>query len=148
MTRRPHPAFGDPNVSHLLPPHLSPRPPARPPTPPPPPPTPPRPPSPNQPKRKPRPAALSTPTAVGPKTSWPPTKGADFTLPTSLEPLEPFRKQTLTLHGVCDKVRGDGDAHMRGSGCLPTGGGRNPGNAQGGSPTPAGLSRRRVIEHA
>src|SRR5437660_9274764 len=44
----------------------------------------------------------------------------------------------LTLHGVCDKVRGDGDNHMRGIGCLLTGVELYPGNIQGGSHTPAG----------
>src|SRR5437660_9938567 len=46
----------------------------------------------------------------------------------------------LTLHGVCDKVRGDGDNHMRGIGCLLTGVELYPGNIQGGSHTPAGWS--------
>src|SRR4051795_10291334 len=36
------------------------------------------------------------------------------------------------------KVRGDGDAHMRGIGCLLTGVELFPGNVQGGSHTPAG----------
>ena len=44
----------------------------------------------------------------------------------------------LVLHGVCDRVRGDGDAHMRGIGCLLTGIELFPGNVQGGSDTPAG----------
>jgi hypothetical protein len=39
---------------------------------------------------------------------------------------------------VCDKVRGDGDNHMRGMGCLLTGIELFPGNIQGGSDTPAG----------
>ena len=49
-------------------------------------------------------------------------------------------RTTLTLHGVCDKVRGDGDNHMRGIGCLLTGVELFPGNIQGGSHTPAGWS--------
>ena len=44
------------------------------------------------------------------------------------------------LKGVCDKVRGDGDGHMRGMGCLLTGTELFPGNIQGGSDTPAGWS--------
>src|SRR5262245_27759838 len=44
----------------------------------------------------------------------------------------------LTLHGVCDRIRGDGDNHMRGIGCLLTGTELFPGNIQGGSHTPAG----------
>jgi len=91
----------------------------------------------NQASRKQRLVVLFSPNGVVPKTFWP-AKGDNFTLPTSLEPLEPFKKQTLTLHGVCDKVRGDGDAHMRGIGCLLTGVELYPGNVQGGSHTPAG----------
>ncbi|HMC87945.1 MAG TPA: DUF1552 domain-containing protein, partial [Gemmataceae bacterium] len=47
----------------------------------------------------------------------------------------------LILHGVCDKVRGDGDNHMRGIGCLLTGVELFPGNIQGGSDTPAGWAK-------
>src|SRR5205823_13924854 len=42
------------------------------------------------------------------------------------------------LNGVCNKVRGDGDNHMRGMSCLLTGIELFPGNIQGGSHTPAG----------
>jgi hypothetical protein len=44
----------------------------------------------------------------------------------------------LTLHGLSNKVRGDGDSHMRGMSCLLTGIELFPGNIQGGSHTPAG----------
>jgi hypothetical protein len=73
-----------------------------------------------------------------PNTFWPDEEGENFTLKESLKPLEPFKKQMLVLHGVCDRVRGDGDAHMRGIGCLLTGIELFPGNVQGGSDTPAG----------
>lgn len=63
-----------------------------------------------------------------------------------LTPLEPFRDKVLTLHGVCDRVRGDGDAHMRGIGCLLTGIELFPGNIQGGSDTPAGWSSGHSID--
>src|SRR5947209_12589395 len=92
----------------------------------------------NQARRKQRLVVLFSPNGVVPKAFWPAKKGKDFALPAILEPLEPFKKQTLTLHGVCDKVRGDGDAHMRGIGCLLTGVELYPGNVQGGSDTPAG----------
>ena len=65
-------------------------------------------------------------------------KATTFTLKESLTPLEPFKDRTLILHGVCDHVRGDGDNHMRGIGCLLTGIELFPGNIQGGSDTPAG----------
>jgi hypothetical protein len=58
-----------------------------------------------------------------------------------MKPLEPFRERTLILRGVCDRVRGDGDAHMRGMGCLLTGIELFPGNIQGGSDTPAGWAK-------
>ena len=59
-------------------------------------------------------------------------------LPASLQPLDPFRDRLLTLKGVHNKVRGDGDLHMRGMGCLLTGIELFPGNVQGGGETPAG----------
>lgn len=57
-----------------------------------------------------------------------------------LEPLAPFKDRLLTLKGVGNKIRGDGDGHMRGIGCLLTGVELFPGNIQGGSDTPAGWS--------
>jgi hypothetical protein len=59
-------------------------------------------------------------------------------LPEILQPFEPFRNQLITLKGISNKVRGDGDGHMRGIGCLLTGIELLPGNIQGGSHTPAG----------
>jgi hypothetical protein len=44
----------------------------------------------------------------------------------------------LILKGLCNRVRGDGDGHMRGMSCLLTGIELLPGNIQGGSDTPAG----------
>ena len=58
-----------------------------------------------------------------------------------MAPLEPFKSRLMTLHGVSDKIRGDGDNHMRGMGCLLTGIELYPGNIQGGSDTPAGWAR-------
>ncbi|HEX3871893.1 MAG TPA: DUF1552 domain-containing protein [Pirellulales bacterium] len=92
----------------------------------------------NQQKRKQRLVVIFSPNGVVPKAFWPEQEGAKFTLPESLKPLEPFKDRMLTLHGVCDKVRGDGDNHMRGIGCLLTGIELFPGNVQGGSDTPAG----------
>ncbi|MFM7150418.1 MAG: DUF1552 domain-containing protein [Gemmataceae bacterium] len=89
-------------------------------------------------RRKQRLVVLFSPNGVVPKTFWPTETGDAFDLKESLKPLEPFKNQTLVLHGVCDKVRGDGDNHMRGIGCLLTGVELFPGNIQGGSHTPAG----------
>jgi hypothetical protein len=91
----------------------------------------------NQARRKRRLVVLFSPDGVIPEAFWPDAEGP-LKLKESLQPLEPFRDRTLTLHGVCDKVRGDGDNHMRGIGCLLTGVELFPGNIQGGSHTPAG----------
>ncbi len=94
----------------------------------------------NQGQRKQRLIVLFSPNGVVPGNFWPDAEGALPGFKPSLEPLEPFRDRVLTLHGVCDKVRGDGDNHMRGMGCLLTGIELFPGNIQGGSHTPAGWS--------
>lgn len=92
----------------------------------------------NQRQRKQRLIVLFSPNGVVPSAFWPDAEGKLTTLKESLKPLEPFKDRTLILHGVCDKVRGDGDNHMRGIGCLLTGIELFPGNIQGGSHTPAG----------
>lgn len=99
----------------------------------------------NQTERKKRLIIMFSPNGVIPANFWPDAEG-DLVLKESLKPLEPFRDRTLTLHGVCDKVRGDGDAHMRGIGCLLTGIELFPGNVQGGSDTPAGWSMGHSID--
>jgi hypothetical protein len=63
---------------------------------------------------------------------------ADRELPPILAPFEPFKNRLLTLKGVHNKVRGDGDDHLRGMGCLLTGIELFPGNIQGGGASPAG----------
>ena len=55
-----------------------------------------------------------------------------------MSPLEAFKDRMLILRGLSNKVRGDGDGHMRGMSCLLTGIELFPGNIQGGSDTPAG----------
>ena len=96
--------------------------------------------SPAQGRRKQRLVVMFSPDGVIPAAFWPDEEGETFTLKESLKPLEPFKNRSLILHGVCDRVRGDGDAHMRGIGCLLTGAELYPGNVQGGSDTPAGWS--------
>ena len=91
-------------------------------------------------RRKQRLVILFSPDGVVPSTFWPDEEGGSFTLKESLKPLEPFKDRTLILNGVCDRIRGDGDGHMRGIGCLLTGIELFPGNVQGGSDTPAGWS--------
>lgn len=92
----------------------------------------------NQTQTKKRLVVMFSPNGVVPDTFWPDQEGKDFEFKESLKPLEPFKDQTLILHGVSDRVRGDGDNHMRGIGCLLTGTELFPGNIQGGSDTPAG----------
>jgi len=100
----------------------------------------------NQQKRKQRLVVMFSPNGVIPSAFWPDEEGDKFTLKESLKPLEPFQNRMLTLHGVCDKVRGDGDNHMRGMGCLLTGIELFPGNIQGGSDTPAGWASGHSID--
>lgn len=90
--------------------------------------------------RKQRLIIIFSPDGVVPSTFWPDAQGADFAFKQSLKPLEPFKSKCLVLNGVSDRVRGDGDNHMRGIGCLLTGTELFPGNVQGGSDTPAGWS--------
>ena len=96
--------------------------------------------------RKQRLVVMFSPNGVVPKTFWPDEEGENFTLKSSLAPLEPFKNQLMVLRGVCDKVKGDGDNHMRGIGCLLTGIELFPGNIQGGSHTPAGWSSGHSID--
>ncbi len=72
---------------------------------------------------------------------WPTTESPEFEMDQVLKPLEPFRKQTLVVKGICNQIRGDGDNHMRGMSCLLTGNELFPGNIQGGSDTPAGWAK-------
>ena len=100
----------------------------------------------NQTRRKQRLVVMFSPNGVVPDAFWPDEEGEAFTLKPSLTPLEPLKDRTLTLHGVCDRVRGDGDNHMRGMGCLLTGIELFPGNIQGGSHTPAGWASGNSID--
>lgn len=79
-----------------------------------------------------------TPNGIVPPDFWPDTAGTDLQFKRILKPLEPFKSRTLTIQGLCNRVRGDGDGHMRGMSCLLTGIELFPGNIQGGSDTPAG----------
>src|SRR2546425_9106478 len=81
---------------------------------------------------------MFSPNGTIPSALWPEESGADSKLKEIMEPLEPFKERMQVLHGVCNKVRGDGDKHMRGMSCLLTGIELFPGNIQGGSDTPAG----------
>ena len=84
---------------------------------------------------------MFSPNGTIPDAYWPDEQGADFKLKEILSPLEPFKDRMLILKGLSNKVRGDGDGHMRGMSCLLTGIELFPGNIQGGSDTPAGWAR-------
>lgn len=88
--------------------------------------------------RKQRLVIMFSPNGIVPPNFWPEETGSDFKLKRIMEPLAPFQKELLILKGVSNKVRGDGDSHMRGMSCLLTGIELFPGNIQGGSDTPAG----------
>ncbi len=81
---------------------------------------------------------MFSPNGTIPSAFWPDEEGHDFTLKEILSPLEACKKRMLVLHGLSNRVRGDGDNHMRGMSCLLTGIELFPGNVQGGSDTPAG----------
>ncbi len=91
-------------------------------------------------KRRKRLVILFSPNGVIPKHFWPEKEGKDYDIKRILKPLEPFKNQMLTLNGVHNQIKGDGDGHMRGIGCLLTGIELFPGDIQGGSDTPAGWS--------
>lgn len=93
------------------------------------------------PRRKQRVIFVFSPNGVIPQHFWPETADESFEFTRILEPLRDFRSQLLTMHGVCNQIRGDGDGHMRGIGCLLTGIELFPGDVQGGSDTPAGWSQ-------
>src|SRR5438132_9142617 len=81
---------------------------------------------------------MFSPNGTIPPSFWPEETGTDFKLKEILTPLEPFKNRMLILNGLTNKVRGDGDNHMRGMSCLLTAIELFPGNIQGGSDTPAG----------
>jgi hypothetical protein len=79
-----------------------------------------------------------SPNGVIPDHFWPNLEDGGFELKRILEPFAPFKERLLTIRGVDNKIKGDGDGHMRGIGCLLTGKELFPGDVQGGSDTPAG----------
>jgi hypothetical protein len=81
---------------------------------------------------------MFSPNGTIPPAFWPDEEGADFKLKEIMTPLEAFKDRMLVLKGLSNRVRGDGDNHMRGMSCLLTGIELFPGNIQGGSHTPAG----------
>src|SRR5437762_2643971 len=81
---------------------------------------------------------MFSPNGTLPPSYWPDETGENFQLKEIMSPLEAFKNRMLIVKGLSNKVRGDGDGHMRGMSCLLTGIELFPGNIQGGSDTPAG----------
>ena len=88
---------------------------------------------------------MFSPNGTLPNEFWPDAEG-DLVLKPILQPLEPFKKQTLVLNGIANKIRGDGDSHMRGMSCLLTGSELLPGNIRGGGGNPAGWASHISID--
>src|SRR4029453_14228516 len=72
----------------------------------------------NQQKRKQRIVFMFTPNGVIPPAFWPDAEGELTSFKESLKPLDPFMDKTLILQGISNRIRADGDGHMRGIGCL------------------------------
>jgi hypothetical protein len=81
---------------------------------------------------------MFSPNGTIPAAFWPDETGRDFKLKEIMTPMEAFKERMLVIKGLSNRVRGDGDNHMRGMSCLLTGIELVPGNIQGGSDTPAG----------
>lgn len=94
--------------------------------------------SPKKPAPKQRLIVMFSPNGTIPDQFWPEKIGEDFEHKTILKPLEPFHDQMLILRDLHNKVKGDGDNHMRGMSCLLTGIELFPGNVMGGGNTPSG----------
>ncbi|MCW0220452.1 MAG: DUF1552 domain-containing protein [Prosthecobacter sp.] len=90
------------------------------------------------PQRRQRLIIMFSPNGTVPGEFWPDQEGAGFELKTILKPLEAFKDRTLILNGIANKVRGDGDNHMRGMSCLLTCDELMKGNIMGGGGNPAG----------
>jgi hypothetical protein len=95
---------------------------------------------------------MFSPNGTIPDQFWPEKMGDDFEHKTILKPLEPFHEKMLILRNLHNKVRGDGDNHMRGMSCLLTGIELFPGNVMGGGNTPSGWPKgisidREICKH-
>ena len=73
------------------------------------------------PQRRQRLVIMFSPNGTLPNEFWPDEEGEASRSSRSSQPLEPFKDRTLVLNGIDNKVRGDGDSHMRGMSCLLTG---------------------------
>jgi hypothetical protein len=98
------------------------------------------------PQRRQRLIIMFSPNGTLPADFWPEQEGQAFEMKSILKPLEAFKDKTLVLHGVANKVRGDGDSHMRGMSCLLTCDELLKGNIMGGGGNPAGWASNISID--
>jgi hypothetical protein len=89
------------------------------------------------PQKRQRVVIMFSPNGTLPDEFWP-EQGESLVLKSILQPLEPFKDRMLVLNGICNKLGGNGDGHMRGMSCLLTGIELLPGNIRGGGGPPAG----------
>ncbi|HSI13839.1 MAG TPA: DUF1552 domain-containing protein [Chthoniobacter sp.] len=90
------------------------------------------------PQKRQRMIIMFSPNGTLPADFWPDQVGDQLVLKPIMEPLEPFKDRMLVVNGVYNKIRGDGDSHMRGMSCLLTANELLPGNIRGGGGSPAG----------
>jgi hypothetical protein len=90
------------------------------------------------PQKRQRVIIMFSPNGTLPNEFWPDQAGDELVLKPIMEPLEPFKNRMLVVNGIYNKIRGDGDSHMRGMSCLLTASELLPGNIRGGGGTPAG----------
>src|SRR5215207_11268597 len=57
---------------------------------------------------------MFSPNGTVPWEFWPEQAGAEFDLKRILSPLDCFKDRLMTVKGISNKIRGDGDGHMRG----------------------------------
>src|SRR5512134_1168509 len=55
---------------------------------------------------------MFSPNGTIPAAFWPAEEGGNFQLKEIVSPLEAFKDRMLFIHGLCNRVRGDGDGHM------------------------------------
>jgi hypothetical protein len=98
------------------------------------------------PQRRQRLIIMFSPNGTLPNEFWPDQEGANAQFKSILKPLEAFKEKTLILHGIANRVRGDGDNHMRGMSCLLTCDELLKGNIMGGGGNPAGWASNISID--
>ena len=84
----------------------------------------------NQKQPKQRLIIVFSPNGIVKQTFWPEESGETFTLKRTLEPFAPYQERMLIVKGLSNRVKGEGCNHVRGMGCLLTGGELMAGNVE------------------